>query len=390
MRDTRKIRVVRAWSLLGTLGLLGALVGACAATPEETRSEGAFVMADGARPSEDPELDLGSGEEISLAQNTTWTVDLGAPKTVRVVAYGDSIFAGYQRSIFTVARRSGPHVAGEYLAHRWGANVEVVRRTTSGALSSEIVSIIDSDRAYMTDATTRAVYFEMCGNDYLQARSKLRNDTGTCDLSGLDAALAGCTRSMESAMQKINAAAATARHKAIVNLYYPGFGADDTLARCTDASGQRINVQKVLLPYMARSNYQACSLARRYGFGCVDAFAELMGADFDTNGDGKVDVDGLRFDPSETEAQYVQRLTVTLRATVHDSNTHALSASSTADYMFTDDTHPTYYGNTVSPGTGRSAPDFTAAQIVNGKNPVWNLHGHERMGWAIAAQAPGL
>ncbi|MFO0740129.1 MAG: hypothetical protein U0270_29790 [Labilithrix sp.] len=362
-----------------------ALVSACAA-PGEDAGAGASAVTNGS--ASDPELDIGSGEEISLAQNTTWTIDMGASKTYRVVAYGDSIFAGYQRSIFTVARRSGPHVAGEYLAHRWGANVEVVRRTTSGALSSEIVGIVDSDRSYMADASTRAVYFEMCGNDYLQARTKLRNDTGSCDLSGLDDALAGCVRSMEAAMQKINAAATTAKHRAVVNLYYPGFAADDTQARCTDAAGQRINIQQTLLPYMAHSNWQACTLAKRYGFDCVDAFAEFMGADYDTNGDGKVDSAALRFDPSETEAQYLKRITVTLRSTVHDSNTHGVSTSGTADYMFTDDTHPTYFGNTVSPGTGRGAPDFTAAQVVNGKNPQWNQFGHERMGWAISVRAP--
>lgn len=374
----------------GWLGLTVLLLGVagCAVAGEDATSGASFVSESEKEPEPDPELDLGSGEEISLAQNTAWTVDLGASKTYRVVAYGDSIFAGYQRSIFTVARRAGPYVAGEYLAQRWRSNVEVVRRTTSGALSDEIVSNIDSDRGYMTDASTRAVYFEMCGNDYLQARTKLKNATGRCDLSGLDAALAGCTRNMEGAMQRINAAATTAKHKAIMNLYYPGYAADDTQGRCTDASGQRINVQQTLLPYMARSNWRACSLAKRYGFDCVDAFAEFMGADYDTNGDGKVDSAGLRFQPNETEAQYVRRITVTLRATVHDSNTHGLSSTSTADYMFSDDTHPTYFGNTVSPGTGRSAPDFTAAQLVDGKNPQWNRFGHERMGWAIAARAP--
>jgi lysophospholipase L1-like esterase len=377
MPGMREMRF-RFASLSVVLGIAG-----CTVASEPAQSSTAF-----ATDSPDPELDIGSGEEISLAQNTTWTVDMGASKTYRVVAYGDSIFAGYQRSIFTVARRSGPHVAGEYLAHRWGANIEVVRRTTSGALSGEIVSNIDSDRDYMTDASTRAVYFEMCGNDYLQARTKLKNDTGSCDLTGLDAALAGCTRNMEAAMQKINAAATTAKHKAIVNLYYPGFGADDASGRCTDTSGQTINIQKVLLPYMAHSNWQACSLAKRYHFDCVDAFAEFMGADYDTNGDGKVDSAALRFDPNESEAQYVARITGTLRATLHDSNTHGLTSTTTADYMFTDDTHPTYYGNTVSPSTGRSAPDFTAAQVVNGKNPVWNQYGHERMGWAIANLAP--
>ena len=378
------------------LGLvLGAtLIAGCAAAADDAATTTGAVeqKPSGEAPNGDngdQELDIGSGEEISLDQNTSWTVDMGAAKTVRVVAYGDSIFAGYQRSIFTVARRAGPQVAGEYLARRWGANVEVVRRTTSGALSNEIVANMDSDRSYMADASTRAVWFEMCGNDYLQARTKVKNQTGTCDLSGLDAALAGCKSSMESAMQKVNAAATTAKHKAIMNLYYPGFGADDVETRCKDgATGQKLNVQKMLLPYMAHSNWAACTLAKRYGFDCVDVFAEFMGADYDSNGDGKIDVDGLRFDPSETEAQYLQRLTVTLRGTLRDSNFHALTPATTADYMFTDDTHPTYYGDTISPGTGHGAPDFTAAQIVDGKNPQWNLFGHERMGWAIARRAP--
>lgn len=373
---------MRKNAFLGLLLVVG--VSGCAVADEQAQTGTAFA-SDG-HPNQ--ELDIGSGEEISLPQNTTWTVDMGAPSTYRVVAYGDSIFAGYQRSIFTVARRSGPHVAGEYLAYRWGANIEIVRRTTSGALSSEIASNIDSDRDYMTDASTRAVYFEMCGNDYLQARTKVKNDTGSCDLSVLDQALSGCTTNMEAAMQKINAAATTAKHKAIMNLYYPGYLADNVAGRCTDASGQAINIQNTLLPYMAHSNWRACSLAKRYGFDCVDAFAEFMGADYDTNGDGKIDVDGLRWSPNESEAAYVQRITTTLRSTVHDSNTHGLSTTATADYMFTDDTHPTYFGPTVSPGTGRSAPDFTSAQVVDGKNPQWNVFGHERMGWAIAKLAP--
>ncbi|MBX3231196.1 MAG: SGNH/GDSL hydrolase family protein [Labilithrix sp.] len=325
---------------------------------------------------------------MSLAQHSSWKIDLGAARTYRVVAYGDSIFAGYQRSIFKVARRAAPYAAGEYLAHRWGANVEVVRRTVSGALSGEIVDDIQTDRSYMADPSTRAVYFEMCGNDYLQARKRFASASGACSTTDLDNALAGCTRNMESAMTKIVANAPTAKHKAIVNLYYPGFDADDVLARCTNASGQRANVLATLLPYMARSNWRACSLAKRHGFDCVDAFAEYMGADYDSNGDGKVDSEALRFDPNESEAAYVQRITVTLRSTVKDSNRHGLTPTTTADYLFSDDTHPTYYGNTISPGTGRSVPDFTAAQIVGGKNPEWNRHGHERMGWAIAKLAP--
>ena len=120
---------MRKNAFFGLAVVLG--VTGCAVADEQAQSNTAYA-SDKSDPTSDPgahpsqELDIGSGEEISLDQNTTWTVDMGAAKTYRVVAYGDSIFAGYQRSIFTVARRSGPHVAGEYLAYRWGANVEVV------------------------------------------------------------------------------------------------------------------------------------------------------------------------------------------------------------------------------------------------------------------------
>lgn len=370
-----------------------ALVSGCAAASDDTAEQVGFSTTPAEpKPTEptDPEEPdpIFGGQEISLAQHTSWTIEAGAPKTYRVVAYGDSIFAGYQRSIFSVARRAAPWVAGEYLSHRWGANIEVVRRTVSGAVSSEVAANMDSDKSYMADPSTRAVYFEMCGNDYLQARKRFASDSGTCDLSDLDAALAGCVRNMEKAMMLVNTAAPTAKQKAIANLYYPGFDADDVQSRCTNAAGARVNIQKTLLPYMARSNWNACTLARRHGFGCVDSFAEYMGADYDSNGDGKIDSDALRFDPNESEAAYVERITVRLRSTVRDSNKKGLTPTTTADYLFTDDTHPTYHGNTIGTGSGRGPRDFTAAQIVNGKNPVWNQLGHERMGYSLARLAP--
>ena len=42
----------------------------------------------------------------------------------------------------------------------------------------------------------------------------------------------------------------------------------------------------------------------------------------DTNGDGKVDTDGLRYVPGESESSYVTRITNTLRSTIRDSTTH--------------------------------------------------------------------
>jgi lysophospholipase L1-like esterase len=323
-------------------------------------------------------------EGLSIAQNSTWTINRGAAQKLRVVAYGDSIFAGYQGSFFQVARRSAPYVAGEYLAKTWGANVEVVRRAQTGGLASEVYSRIVGDKSYMEDPSTRAVYFEMCGNDYLQARQAFAAASGTCDTSNLVTALDACTTNTQKAMQLINQSAHTATQKAVATLYYPGFDRDNVAASCTDASGQRGNVQQTLLPLIARSNWRVCNLARQNGFGCVDSFAEFMGADYDSNGDGAIDSAALRIDPSETEDAYVARITGSLRSTVRDSNHHALTATSNAGYLYTDDIHPTVVPGMIGSGTGQSPPDFTDDQIVSGKNPKWNMFGHERMGWALA------
>ena len=45
----------------------------------------------------------------------------------------------------------------------------------------------------MQTSNTRVVTFEMCGNDGLQARSTLAGESGTCDYTPLDDALANCT-----------------------------------------------------------------------------------------------------------------------------------------------------------------------------------------------------
>src|SRR5882724_7015540 len=108
----------------------------------------------------------------TIAQNSSWTVTrTGATQTLRIVAYGDSIFAGYT-SATNIARRAAPYVTGEYCAALLGQNVQIHRRCTSGGVAQDIYNRIHSttDRAFMQDAATRLVTFEMCGNDYLQAR----------------------------------------------------------------------------------------------------------------------------------------------------------------------------------------------------------------------------
>ena len=334
----------------------------------------------------------------TLTQNSTWTIDRSGTSTqYRVIAYGDSIFAGYTGSILNVTKRAAPGVDGEYLFHRFGTgDIQIIRRAKSGALANDIYNNkIVGERSYMQDSRVRVVMFEMCGNDYLQARSSFAGQSGTCNYAPGNNALATCTQYMQLGMQAINQYANPGSTKMIANLYYPGYNADNGLSNCTDATtGQRVNKQSTFLPLLAASNWRACNFAAQNGFACADSFAEFMGADYDSNGDGQIDSVALRYQPGESEADYVQRITVTLRSTIRDSNTHLVSPSTSYDYLLSDDTHPTRFGSATilsgifGSGSTTTAPDFTSAQIVGGKNPVWNQYGHERMGQALSVSNP--
>ncbi|MEO8605279.1 MAG: SGNH/GDSL hydrolase family protein [bacterium] len=332
----------------------------------------------------------------TITQNTSWTIDRAGTSTkYRVVAYGDSIYAGYHGSLSNVAKRAAPLVDGEYLSQKWGTDIEVVRRTKSGAKANDIYNKkIVAERSYMQATNTRVVTFEMCGNDFLQARSNFAGQSGTCNYAVLDTALANCTNYTALGMQAINQYATTATAKVVSNLFYPGYNADNGLSGCNDpSSGQKINKRTKFLPYLAKSNWRTCNAANTYGFTCTDAFAQYMGADYDSNGDGQIDSDALRYVQGESEAAYVTRISSTLLGTLRDSNTHFANASTSYDYLQSDDTHPTYSGSTIyvglfgGTGTGSGAPDYTT-QIVGGKNPIWNQYGHERMGWGLSAFNP--
>src|SRR3954470_15746490 len=135
-------------------------------------------------------LVLASGSAANtLTQNVSWTIDrAGTSTTYRVVAYGDSIYAGYNGSTIRAAKYSAPTVDAEYLSALWNSDIESVRRAKSGAVASDVYNNkIVAERSYMQASTTRGVTFEMCGNDGLQARSSFKSQTGTCDYSGMNA-----------------------------------------------------------------------------------------------------------------------------------------------------------------------------------------------------------
>jgi lysophospholipase L1-like esterase len=334
----------------------------------------------------------------TVTQNVSWTIDrAGTSAKYRVVAYGDSIYAGYHGSIWDVAIWSAPNVSGEYASTKWASDVEVIRRCKSGAVASDIYNNkIVAEKSYMQTSNTRVVTFEMCGNDGLQARSNFAGQSGTCNYGPLNTALANCTTYLQQAMAFINANAnAGTKAKIVANLYYPGYNADNALSGCTDpTTGQKVNKQSTFLPFLARMNWRACNFANSFGFTCADDFAQYMGADYDSNADGLVDSDGLAYVQGESEDAYVTRITSTRRSTIRDANTHFVNASTSYDYIQSDDTHPTYSGGTIfvglfgGTGSGSGPPDFQDGQIVNGKNPIWNQFGHERMGWALSVFNP--
>src|SRR5262245_27798146 len=332
----------------------------------------------------------------TIAQNSAWNVTrTGATQTFRIVAYGDSIFAGYTNAT-SVARRGGPHVTGEYVAALTGQNVEIRRRCQPGAVASGIFNRINSaaDRAFMQDANTRIVMFEMCGNDYLQARSSFKGSSGTCNYTGLQTAGNNCKSFTEQAMQNINTFAhANTKLKIVMNLYYPGFDADNAYSGCTDpvngdpANGNHVHMRTLFLPLLAESNWNTCHLAEQYGFECSDMFANFMARDYDSNGDGLNDSDALRYVKGEALASYKARI-IALAGTLRDSNLKLVNNTTTFDYLQSDDTHPTFEGPTAStflttPGGDVAVQFATAGPYPDGKNPHWNWNGHDRMGWGL-------
>ena len=95
----------------------------------------------------------------TLNQNVSWTIDRsGTTAKYRIVAYGDSIYAGYNGSVSNAAKYSAPTVEAEYLSALWNADIESVRRTKSGAVASDVYNNkIVSERSYMQASNTRVV-----------------------------------------------------------------------------------------------------------------------------------------------------------------------------------------------------------------------------------------
>lgn len=337
----------------------------------------------------------GEAAASTITQNASWTVNRSLTSTkYRVVAYGDSIFAGFNTGVTSVAKYSAPTVQAEYLSALWKADIESIRRTKSGALAQDIYdNKIVAERSYMQNSATRVVAFEMCGNDGLQNRADFDGQSGTCSYARLEAGVNSCKTYVARAMDYINANAYSGvKLKIIGNLHYPGLDKYNKTSSCRDAStGRGVNISEMMLGYAARANYWMCEYARQKGFVCIDNFAQYHAADSDTNGDGLIDSEAIRYVPGESESSYVTRITQTLRSTIRDANLKRVDASTTIDYIQSDDIHPTFTGGSVSTGltgtaSGSAAPRYTS--FTNGKSPIWNRYAHERSGWAMSVGNP--
>ena len=290
----------------------------------------------------------------TLTQNVSWTIDrAGTTTKYRVVAYGDSIYAGYNGSITNAAKYAAPTVDAEYLSALWNADIENVRRAKSGAVASDVYNNkIVAERSYMQASNTRVVTFEMCGNDGLQARSSFKGQTGTCNYAVLDTALNNCKTYVAAAMDYINANAyAGTKLKVIANLYYPGYNADNVQSSCTDsATGAKVNMRDKFLPDIAQDELLDVRIRAPEGLPVRRQLRAVHGRRLRQQRRRPGRLRRAAYVAGESEASYVTRITGTLRSTLRDANTHFVSASSSYDYIQSDDTHPTYTGGTVTAG----------------------------------------
>ena len=131
-------------------------------------------------------LATGTARANTIAQNSAWTSPVRAPPRLpRRGLRRLHLRRLHRRHRTRTARR--PLRDGRVLCRRSPASdVQVIRRCQSGAVAQRHLQPhpLTTDRAFMQDASTRIVTFEMCGNDYLQARSSFGSATGTCNYTG--------------------------------------------------------------------------------------------------------------------------------------------------------------------------------------------------------------
>ncbi len=282
----------------------------------------------------------GRADAAAGSQSLTLNPSDGTYTTTRVVTtFGDSIAAGYcgiwcRNDSLTV--RYARHVANGR-----DARVSYRGRAMSGEVMSQIAGRVESNLTDLRAADY--ITIEGCGNDFLNARSTFRSSSNCADESPLVNALATCKTQMVRALNKIATERKAGSMVQVMALYYPGVNSDKSRS-CNGMSHFDI-----FLDYLAEANWFTCNEAWKRGFKCTDGLAAFNAADVDTALDADTAVDAAQIRISEAAdfndfAGYYSRV-FDNKAVITDANTKRVSASSTVDYLLSDDTHPTNAGH---------------------------------------------
>lgn len=282
----------------------------------------------------------GRADAAAGSQSLTLNPSDGTYTTTRVVTtFGDSIAAGYcgiwcRNDSLTV--RYARHVANGR-----DARVSYRGRAMSGEVMSQIAGRVESNLTDLRAADY--ITIEGCGNDFLDARSTFRGSSNCADESPLANALATCKTQMVRALNKIATERKAGSMVQVMALYYPGVNSDKSRT-CNGMSHFDI-----FLDYLAEANWFTCNEAWKRGFKCTDGLAAFNAADVDTALDADTAVDAAQIRISEAAdfndfAGYYSRV-FDNKAVITDANTKRVSASSTVDYLLSDDTHPTNAGH---------------------------------------------
>lgn len=292
----------------------------------------------------------GRAEAAAGAQSKTINPTDGTYTTTRVVTtFGDSIAAGYCGLFCTNDSLTVRYAKA--VANARDARVDYRGRAMSGEVMSEIASRMESN---LTDLKAGDyVTLEGCGNDFLDARSTYRGLSNCTDESPLANALATCKTQMVRALNTIAANKKASAMVQVMALYYPGVNSD---------KGRTCNGMshfEIFLDYLAEANWFTCNEAWKRGFKCTDGVAAFNAADVDTTLDTDTLADAGQIRMSQAVdynnfAGYYSRV-MDHKAVITDANTKRVSATSTVDYLISDDTHPTNAGH-------QRLADETAAQ----------------------------
>ena len=208
----------------------------------------------------------------TLTQNVSWTIDRsGTSAKYRVVAYGDSIYAGYYGSI-SRASRSAPRrsVDGEYLSQAWNADIEVVRRAKSGAVASDIYNnkIVERALVHADDEHARRDLRDVrqrrpAGAQQLRRPERHLQLRAARHRARTTARRTSRPRCSTSTPTRTRARSSRSSPTSTIRATPP---TTRSAAATTRARGRRSTSRTKFLPYLAKMNWRACNFASQYGF----------------------------------------------------------------------------------------------------------------------------